>query len=188
MTTPELEDYLTRLLPSLQSKLIKEHTHNDLLQEVLIWLFTHSDQVTVSGDEPFIALVSAHFYRRMSILTMRVNRNKSCGDYIGDNLLVLGVSTITNGFYNKFRADNRAWVTPEKSVDDPWENNVTQALEYLEFITEPRLKRIMFQFYIEGYTLTEIAQQLGVSAVRVHQLLERGVGIIKTELFINEST
>jgi DNA-binding transcriptional regulator LsrR (DeoR family) len=64
-------------------------------------------------------------------------------------------------------------------MTDPWHNTRTEALEYLELITNKRIKSIAFQYYILGYTLAEIGAEHGISYEQVRRLLAQGVDQIK---------
>jgi RNA polymerase sigma factor (sigma-70 family) len=176
MTKAELDVYVTATLPSLRKQLLKTDIDDDLLQEVLVWLMKYVDKIHCDNKEGFIALVRAHFFQRYSWFNSHVRRAYVENDAIGDKLLAFGGSQLLK---EPMYADD---IGKYKQSVDPWNSTRIAAMEYIELVREPRLKRILFNHYIEGYTLAEIGQQEGISAKNVFKQVQRGVTQIQRYL------
>ncbi len=171
MTSQALEDFLDRTFTGLRTSLVKEVHHHDILQEVLLYMTQYPEQYIVSTDNQFIKLVESHFYRRLWTLNLNIRKGFGVGDLIGHRLIKLGVSLTT--YKPMFQG------TPRTNVINPWTSARIEALEYLELIPQGDLKQIMRWYYIEGYTLKEIAKGVHTTPIAVLNRLRTGVKVIK---------
>lgn len=171
MTTVELEQLVSETLPTLRRKLLKVEHHNDLLQRTLMAVVEDVNELAVCTPKQFINLVKSYFYRNEWIFNRRCYKAVAQGDYIGDYLLTMGGSKVLSDKRDDTKADGY--------ISDPWNTKTTQALEYIELVTIENVRRVMIRYYIEGYTLAEIAKQEDISNVAVFKWLEIGVKEIK---------
>jgi DNA-directed RNA polymerase specialized sigma subunit len=72
------------------------------------------------------------------------------------------------------------------SLDNPWESDKAQALEYIELIGQPWIRKVFYLYYIEGYTIIEVANLYEVPHDRVEKALKHGLEHIKE--WITEGT
>lgn len=174
MTRLELEQLVSETLPSLRKTLLKTELDNDFLTETL-WVITQdSESLVMCSAKSFQQLVASYFYRRKWVYNRRVHRAHMYGDLIGDYLLKLGGSQVLDDSIDKHIEDN-------EQLTDPWNNQLTEALEYIQFVPNRRVRQMMYQHYIEGYTLTEIAvtQGHGMVPSTVYKQLQHAIAFIK---------
>lgn len=176
MTTAELDVYVTSTLPTLRQQVLKTEIDNDILQEVLLWLTEHVEGVRCQDNKAFLSLVRSHFYHRKQYFNMTLRRGFAYGDRIGDGLLKKGGSMVLTDEVNAEGHEYRPRVV------DPWHSTRIDALEYLELVQGVRLKRIMYNYYIEGFDMVEIGRQEGITKQTVILLIQRGVRQIKKAL------
>lgn len=170
MTIPELEGYITRNLPVLRRKCITYGSDDaDLLQLALIDLLKNHECLLITGDKQFIDLAvrycSTWRFRRRATMARERRYNNFTGHY-----------HINRDARPQFVID---YDIETRTQEHPFDNIKVNALEYLELVTNPRTYHIMYMYYIEGYTLAEIAKDMNLGVTRVFQVLEEGVEEIK---------
>jgi hypothetical protein len=152
-----------------------EDHHEDILQEVLLFLSRQPDRYLVSTEAQFIAIVHSHFYRRLWTINLSVRKGCGTYDFLGHRLIKLGVSLTTHRDHNHYQ-------NAMPNIVNPWVSPQIEALEYLELVTDNRLRNIMTWYYIEGWTLQEVADVVGTTPIAVLNRLRTGVKVIKKAL------
>ncbi len=169
----------------LRTSLVKEVHHHDILQEVLLYMTQYPEQYTVSTDNQFIKLVESHFYRRLWTLNLNIRKGFGVGDLIGHRLIKCGVSLLTHNalpLRDVFGIENTNFHVHREETHyavNPWATQTINVLEYLELIPQGQLRQMMQWYYIEGYTLQEIAHGVKTTPIAVLNRLRTGVKVIK---------
>jgi predicted DNA-binding protein YlxM (UPF0122 family) len=166
MTQEQLEDYVTRLFPEIQKKYIASDVEDELAQRAIIDIYTKHKQLVISSDKAFISLFVS-YYRLWQVRKRGIiKRGLQYGDYLHEFMGYVGVSA-------DVKQDD------SDKLHNPWNTIHTQALEYIELIGSQWIRKVFYLYYIEGYTITEVADLYNVPHFRVELALKRGIEQIK---------
>lgn len=162
MTYEELEQYITKNLPSFRKKYIYYDNDEEVLQQVLLDILRKHDQLIVKNDDTFTGLMLQYYNQiRTRRFVQRFRRDEE------KQVLLQEHSYIAHDEY------------PYAESYNPWCNNRTEVTEYIELLTDKRMKTIMQQHYILGMTYEEIGTEHSISHEMVRKVIRQGVQVIK---------
>ena len=158
MTHEQLEGYIIQLLPSFRRKYVKIDDDDDLLQLTLIDLHKKCCTLDAPTEKAFTDLF-------MSYYRMHQFRRRS---HIAEAIKI-------GSYLRQFMGDYQREAVVFETQYNPWETPLTQALEYIQCVDNPRWQAMMYMYYIEGYTMKEIAVAYRIAEKQVFKTLEKAV-------------
>lgn len=168
MTLVETELLLEKLMPQLKKRLVHTTEDEDLFQQACIDIYKKADRLPMTTERQFISTFES-FYRTLqwearTHLARRLRRETApiaysrVGEIHEETLQFNGAASLTD------------W-----NLINPWDTLQTVALEFIQELPNVRMQRVFLLYYIEGWTLCETADRVGISKSRVQQLLTEGI-------------
>lgn len=175
MTQGQLEEYITKLLPTLRRKCVYTADDDEDCQRALLDLYKKVDKLEVTDNNGFISLFMSYYN------TLRFSRR--CAAY-KKLLTERRPETYTWEEHNTYlncHAEHLEYKesTRKSNITNPWVGNRVEALEYIELVKDKHTRDIMFQYYILGYTLLELRAGHSISEPTIYRLLQSGIKEIK---------
>ena len=164
MTAEQATHFLERELPSLRKKFCRDEIDYDALQVAMSTFVRKSDRIT-DDKAAFAYLWSIFCYNRQWLYRKYNNRLMFCGSVTEQS---------TAHFVHDY-----PYMYQHREAD---QHIKQQAVEYLAEIANPRHRRVCELHYIEGYSATEIGEQMGLSRQRIENILAQGVKRIQKAL------
>jgi len=162
MTTEDLETFIIRLQPKLEKKVVTYDNGFVYFQEALLDMFRHINELDIKTDKEFTDTVMTYFNR----MKFRRWNQEMSREMVRRELIAKHNDTGIEEY-------------PFTNLDLPFSNTRVEALEYIELITNQRAKQIVYKYYIEGKTLTEIGAEHSIGKSQVDNLRKQGIEEIK---------
>lgn len=170
MTQDEVVNYLERLMPTLRQKVgVKSLREGDAFQKTMFALLEKAPTLVIHDDNEFIKTFRGFYWWRMR-REWRLDAERD--QYYSDV------------FDGEPPPDGTLFIKDNFSCN-PFDNPTTNALEYIELINDPLLKRIAFLYYIEGYTLEEVGFMYGHQKKWAHRKTQEVVRAIQIGIAIH---
>lgn len=168
MTFLDTELLLEKLIPKLKKRLVHTADDEDLFQQACIDIYKKADRLPMETEKQFISTFESfyrtlqweartHLARRIRIGTAPIAQ-KRVGETHEETLQFNGAASVVD------------W-----DLTNPWDTLRTVALEFIQELPNERMQRVFLLYYIEGWTLCETAERVGISKSRVQQLLTEGI-------------
>ena len=181
MTIPELESYITKLLPMIRHRFVKTDDDEDACQKALIDLARKADILCIVNDDSFIQ----HFLSYYKTIQWAERTAKA--RVFKSGRFFQRITTFEESNSDFDNPTEKDWSRPLESgphaiedcydppIVDPWSTIHMKAVEFIEQLPTDAMKHIFILYYIEGYTLNEVAERVGLKKSRIGEILTKGI-------------
>lgn len=165
MTQDEVVGYLERLLPTLREKTNPRNDREDEAFQYTVFTFMRKASVFKSNcsEKEFVKAFGQFYW-----WCLRYEIQREARDMV-------------------HFADSFEGVPPSDDYAahpsyNPFDTVTTNALEYIELISDDLLREIAYLYYIEGYTYTEIGELFHHQEAWARKKTEKAIDVIKYKL------
>lgn len=162
--------YITRLLPVMREKYLLVDSDEDLCQQALLDMLKKWDTLGITNDDQFTIVFKSFYSTLKWVERSRYARGVSRGTYWHAH--AGGIPSFLEYRTTRLLAD-------DPFAYNPWVHPRLEALEFIELLPTPVLRKAFYLYYIEGYTLEETATLMHRDRGTVSSILSKGLALLQ---------
>lgn len=181
MLHTEAAEYIERLFPRLRRKCVVWEDDKDICQHVLFDILKRWPTLEITTDGQFNRTFMRFFHQAKWVERTRRARSWTSGFAWSSHGGRVPYTSYHDAYESKLnvKAHGLEGDALQANAHNPWATTHIRALEWIDMLSTPLLKKIFTMHYIEGYTQSEVAAQIGSYREQVNLIIAEGLTFLR---------